>query len=45
MSSCYEALSIYKAAMDVAVLVDAVVQRLAKGQQAHPCREAAGDSI
>jgi len=33
MSSYYEALPIYKAAMDVAVRVDAVVQRFAKGHK------------
>jgi hypothetical protein len=34
MPSYYEALPIYKVAMDVAVRVDAVVQRFAKGR--HP---------
>jgi hypothetical protein len=33
MSSYYEALPIYKAAMDVAVRVDAVVQRFGKGHK------------
>jgi hypothetical protein len=33
MTTYYEALPICKAAMDVAVLVDAVVQRLAKGHK------------
>ena len=33
MPSHYEALPIYKAAMDVAVRVDAVVQRLSKGHK------------
>jgi hypothetical protein len=33
MSSYYEALPIYKAAMDIAVRVDAVVQRFAKGHK------------
>jgi hypothetical protein len=33
MASYYEALPIYKAAMDVAVRVDAVVQRFAKGHK------------
>ena len=33
MPSYYEALPIYKAAMDVAVRVDAVVRRLAKGHK------------
>jgi hypothetical protein len=33
MPSYYEALPIYKVAMDVAVWVDAVVQRFAKGHK------------
>ena len=33
MPSYYEALPIYKVAMDVAVRVDAVVQRFAKGHK------------
>jgi hypothetical protein len=36
MASYYEALPIYKAAMDVAVRVDAVVQRWRRPNR-HPC--------
>jgi hypothetical protein len=37
MSSTYEALPIYKVAIDIAVRVDAVVQSFAKGHKYTPC--------